>query len=176
MAEQAEATTTETTEATTTTEPETRFTQADLDRIVNERLERERKKYADYPELKKKAAAAMSDAERVAVEAEQRGRSAALAEVGQRLVRAEFRALAAGRVENLDELLDDLNLAKFVEEDGSIDSGAIAKAVARLAPPPPEDTTRKPGPRPDLSQGSKQTTALNSDALTEALKRAVGAR
>src|SRR4051812_30701747 len=31
------------------------FTQADLDRIVSERLERERAKYRDYPDLKAKA-------------------------------------------------------------------------------------------------------------------------
>ena len=38
-------------------EPEKVFTQADLDRVVKERIDRERKKYADYDELKKTRAA-----------------------------------------------------------------------------------------------------------------------
>lgn len=41
---------------TATPEPEKTFTQADIDRIVSERLDRERGKYADYDELKAKAA------------------------------------------------------------------------------------------------------------------------
>lgn len=39
-------------------EPATTFTQADVERIVSDRLIRERKKYADYGDLKKQAAAA----------------------------------------------------------------------------------------------------------------------
>lgn len=37
------------------TTPKAEFTQADLDRIVKERLDRERQKYADYADLKKAA-------------------------------------------------------------------------------------------------------------------------
>ena len=40
---------------TATPAPEKTFTQADVDRIVSERLDRERGKYADYDELKAKA-------------------------------------------------------------------------------------------------------------------------
>lgn len=42
------------------------FTQADVDRIVRERVQRERGKYADYDELKEKAGAAKSAEERIA--------------------------------------------------------------------------------------------------------------
>jgi hypothetical protein len=42
----------------TPTEPEKKFTQADLDRVVADRLARERTKYADYDELKQQAQAA----------------------------------------------------------------------------------------------------------------------
>lgn len=44
--------------STTPTEPEKKFTQADLDRVVADRLTRERAKYADYDELKTQAQAA----------------------------------------------------------------------------------------------------------------------
>ena len=42
------------------------FTQADVDRIVNERLAREKTKYADYDDLKAKAGNAVTLEERVA--------------------------------------------------------------------------------------------------------------
>jgi hypothetical protein len=45
--------------------PEITFTRADLDRIVRERLDRERKKYADYGELREKAAAAKTTQEQL---------------------------------------------------------------------------------------------------------------
>ena len=38
-----------------TQEPETKFSQADVDRIVQERLNRDRAKFADYEDLRKKA-------------------------------------------------------------------------------------------------------------------------
>lgn len=46
-------------------QPET-FTQADVDRIVRERVKREREKFADYDDLKTKAAGATTLEERVA--------------------------------------------------------------------------------------------------------------
>ena len=113
------------------------FTQAELDRIVSERVARERAKYADYADLKKRAAAAMTEQERAVTEAEQRGRSAALATAGTRLARAEIRAAAAGRVDKgaLDGFLEYADLAKFVGADGEPDAKAIEAAVAKIAGP-----------------------------------------
>lgn len=42
------------------------FTQADVDRIVRERVQRERGKYADYDELKERAGVAKTAEERIA--------------------------------------------------------------------------------------------------------------
>lgn len=125
-------------------------------------------------ELEQLRASQMTEAEKIAAEAEQRGRATTLAEVGERLVRAEFRAQAGGRVADLDEALDDLKLSKFLTEDGEPDAKAIAKAVARMAPPAEQETSRKPGPRPDLSQGSSSTMALNGDPLLDDLKSKLG--
>jgi hypothetical protein len=47
-------------------EPDQTFTQADVDRIVRERVKREREKFADYDDLKTKAAGATTLEERVA--------------------------------------------------------------------------------------------------------------
>lgn len=49
-----------------TPEPDQTFTQADVDRIVKERVQRERAKYADYDDLKAKAGSATTLEERVA--------------------------------------------------------------------------------------------------------------
>ncbi len=110
------------------------FTQADLDRIVSDRVARERAKYADYGDLKKRAAAAMTEQEKAVVEAEQRGRSAALSQSGARLARAEFRATAAGLVDKaaLDGFLEYADLSKFVGDDGEPDARAIEAAVKKL--------------------------------------------
>jgi hypothetical protein len=110
------------------------FTQADVDRIVAERVGRERAKYADYPDLKKRAAAAMTEQERAVAEAEERGKAAATAAAAERLARAEFRAAASGRVDKdtLDAYLDDADLKKFIGADGEPDTKAIAARIAKL--------------------------------------------
>lgn len=56
------------------------FSQADVDRIVRERVKRERDKYADYDDLKAKASTAQTAEERIA-------------ELEQRYQQAETRAL-----------------------------------------------------------------------------------
>lgn len=110
------------------------FTQADIDRIVADRVARERAKFSDYGDLKRKAAAAMTEQERAVAEAEQRGAQTASAKTGARLVRAEFRAAAAGRVDTdaLDAYLEDVDPAKFLGDDGEPDTKAIEARIARL--------------------------------------------
>jgi hypothetical protein len=168
------------TEPTTTEAPEATETvdwQAEAEKwkgLSRKQEERAKANATAAQELKKLQAERMTEAEKIAAEAEQRGRSAALAEVGQRLVRAEFAARSAGRIGA--DVLDDLNLAKFLTEDGDVDTTAIDKAVARLAPAPVEEATRRPGPRPDLSQGSgaNDHMALNGDPLLDSLKQKLG--
>jgi len=63
-------------------DPEQAFTQADVDRIVKERVQRERAKYADYDDLKVKAGEKATLEERVA-------------EIEARAVKAETEALRA---------------------------------------------------------------------------------
>jgi hypothetical protein len=136
------------------------FTQAELDRIVADRVGRERQKYADYGELKKRAAAAMTEQERAVAEAEQRGRTMALSEAGTRLARAEIRAAAAGRVEKdaLDGFLEYADLKKFITADGEPDGKAIEAAVAKIA---------GPARQTDFEGGARSTStkAIDMNAL-----------
>ncbi|MEU5946306.1 hypothetical protein ABZ793_12180 [Micromonospora sp. NPDC047465] len=180
MSESSTATETTTTETATATETvdwkaEAEKHAAELEKwkgLSRKQEERAKANAAAAKELEQLRAAQMTEAEKIAAEAESRGRSAALAEVSQRLVRAEFAARSQGRIGA--DVLDDLNLAKFLTEDGDVDTAAIDKAVARLAPPAEQETSRKPGPRPDLSQGSSSTMALNGDPLLEDLKSKLG--
>src|SRR5699024_4439332 len=70
-------------QATEAKQQEHAFTQADVDRIVADRLKREREKFADYDDLKTKAGQATTLEERVAL-IEQAARDA-----DQRAIRAE---------------------------------------------------------------------------------------
>lgn len=110
------------------------FRQEDVDRIVADRIAREKAKYADYSDLKRRAAAAMSDQEKALAEAEQRGRSAAQQASGVRLARAELRAAAAGQVtpEALDGFLEYADLSRFIGEDGEPNEKAIKSAITKL--------------------------------------------
>lgn len=133
-------------------------------------------------ELEQFRQASMSETEKALAkatkDAEAKGRADALTAVGQRLVRAEFKALAAGNIPDLDGVLDDLNLAKFIGQDGEPDTKAIEAAVKRLTPPPPpaepEQRTTAPGPRPDLTQGTRQNMPLNGDPILDAVKQKLG--
>lgn len=80
--------------------------------------------------------ASMSEAEKAVAEAEKRGHATATSEFSQRLVRSQFDALAGRRNPDVktDEILEIIDLSKFVGEDGEPDSKAIQDAVERLVP------------------------------------------
>lgn len=127
--------------------PEKTFTQEELDRVVAERIARERKKaekFADYDDLKTKLAtleqaeterqtAEMTATERLeaekaeavkkAQESEERG-NARISAANQRLVKAEFRAIARElnvRADALDDALALANLTTIdVDDEGNV--------------------------------------------------------
>lgn len=119
------------------------FTQADLDKQIQQRLDRERKRFADYDAVKAKAAkldeiekANATDLEKAVNAAKDETRAEITRGFGERLARGVMKAELATRMKpaDADAILDDLNLAKFVSDDGSIDEDAIAKTLARLSP------------------------------------------
>lgn len=125
-----------------TPEPEKTFTETEVNDIVAKRLERERKKYADYDDIKaqltellaaeeEREKAQMSELERAeaekaaalkkAQEAED-ARSKALESANQRLIRAEFalEAKSAG-IEYVDDAFRLADLSKVtVDDDGNV--------------------------------------------------------
>lgn len=91
---------------------------------------------------------ASKTAEERALEAQKTAETRATA-ANQRIARAEVKAALAGVVDNPDAIVDDLNLAKFVDDDGEVDQQAVKalrEKYAGFGQPRP--------PKPDPSQGS----------------------
>lgn len=118
----------------------------------------------------------MTDHERALTDARAEGLSEATRRFGGRLVDAEVRAAAAGRIPTLDAALEALDRTIFLTEDGEVDSTAIAKWVERLVP----ETSTNGAPAPvDLGQGVRgrpESVSLGDDPLLKAIVNKVGPR
>lgn len=112
-------------------------------------------------ELEQVRTANLSEAEKAVAEAEKRGEQKAAQQWSQRLVRSDFVAAASRRNPEFDAsaVLDDLNLSRFVGEDGEPDAKAIAAAVERLVP------ESSGAPRPPSFDGGARTTAPASTGM-----------
>lgn len=113
-----------------------------------------------------------SEQDRAVREARETARSEVLAELGSARVADAFRVAAAGRGLDVDEVLDGINLAKFLSEDGNPDRDAVQAFVDRIAP------AQETAP-PDLGQGARggqQVPGLNSSQLQKDLEAALGIR
>lgn len=109
------------------------FTQADLDRIVAERLAREKAKFGDYEDLKRKAAefdkgqqAQLSEQEKLKaeLEAEKAKGSKATEAANQRMMKAELKLQAAAQGVPADRIAAVMKLADTaalkVGDDGEV--------------------------------------------------------
>lgn len=138
--------------------------QEDLDKRLGERLARERAKYGDYDDLKKKAAAhdkaledAKSDADKAIDAARKEGETTAQERANARLVAAEARALAAeAKFRNPSLAVKAVDLKGIaVNDDGEPDAAAIKAKLKELSDADPYlvDDGKKPAPKSDRSQG-----------------------
>lgn len=159
----------------TTDEP--RFTQADIDRVVAERLERERKKYTDYGDLKKKAEkwaeyeeAQKSELQKAQERADQaeRDRQAAIDAANERMIRAAFLA-EAGKV-GAQHPEDAYLLAQRdgVEMDEAGQVSGVAEAVEALVDSGRLALVGRPkAPNTDAGAGSNERSSQKPVKLTE---------
>ncbi len=87
-------------------------------------------------DLDKLRTESLSEVERAVQEAKAAGRTEAASEFGARLVRSAYEAAAARRNPSFptDGVIDDLNMARFVSDDGEPDLKAIEASVLRLIP------------------------------------------
>lgn len=156
-------TTTEET-APTTEEWKPPESQADLDRIINERLARQKAQFKDYDDLKSKAAEfdkqqeaqkselekTQSDLTRWQTEAET-WRSAAVSNT--------VKALAAADFADPDDAVRNLDVSKYLDAGGDIDEKTIQADLAALLEAKPhyrraEEQQSPRAPRPNQAQGS----------------------
>lgn len=141
------------------------FSQEDVNKIVEERLARERGKFADYDDLKAKAAqfdeanateveravaAAVKDAEAALKAQHDADRAAWVAE----RVADKIEVAATGKFADIEDAR--LRLApkagEFVKEDGSIDVEAIGKAVDEVLDKHPHLKAEAPKATPSASR------------------------
>jgi hypothetical protein len=130
---------------------ETTFTQADLERIVNERITRERKKYADYGDLKEQATKAKTVEDQLQELRKQiTDRDVADVEKNGRLALAQVKAQVIGagfKPEDVAGLFDHIDPMSLIS-DGEPDEKAIEKLaksltkVAGRATPDPDQGRR----------------------------------
>lgn len=73
----------------------------------------------------------MSDADKAIAEAKDSTRTEVTAAFGQKLAAAEIKAALTGVVETPTDVIDDLNLTKFVTDAGDVDTEAVTKLRER---------------------------------------------
>lgn len=153
-------------------QPEKKFSQEELDHILSDRLKREREKYADYADLKEKAAkldeieeankTELEKAQELATRA-QAERDEALAQADERLIRAAFVAEAAQL--NVAHPGDAYMLADLtgveIAEDGNVTG--VKEAVEALVKS--GRLVIRQGAAPDLDGGAGSGKA-GSDVVT----------
>lgn len=122
-----------------------------LARKHEQRAKDNAEKAKGYDELKKSS---MTEQEKAVEQAKADARAELLRETAPRLVSAEFRAVAAGRLtsEQVAELIEDLDMTKYLTESGEVDTERVTKKVDALAP----KGDGKPV-FPDLGQGKRDT-------------------
>lgn len=116
--------------------------------------------------LEKARQAGLSEQEKAVAAAKAEGASEAMKAAGPRLVRAEFRAAAAGSVdkETLNAYLEDVDLSKFLGEDGEPDTKAIEARIRRLG---------GAGRRTDFDGGARSTASKPND-MNSLIRHAAG--
>jgi hypothetical protein len=101
-------------------------------------------KLSEYDRL----VAASKTQEQVAQEALATAQGKAAAAV-QRAARSEVRAALAGVVDNSAAIIEDLDMRRFVDDEGDVDQAAVKALVSKYAA-----FSGPRAPRPDRSQGS----------------------
>jgi len=129
-----------------------------LDRM-KERLKSERARRV-AAEQKLNESAPADDPERVLRDAE----AAAMAKANTRILSAEVRAAAAGKLSDPSDALTFIDLSQFdVDDDGSVDETEIADAIADLLRKKPylaaQGGPSTPKPDPSQGEGSRGTAS-----------------
>jgi hypothetical protein len=139
---------------------------------LREALEAERRKLRETQQsLAQLQRQGMTEQEKAVAEAEARGKAEGLKSAGLLIAAAEFKALAAGRLADPDEVLSVLDLTRFVRDDGTIDKRGMAAVVeklvkqlggAKIPAGPQSDGQVDDFVRQALAQGGRRTGSLGA--------------
>jgi DNA repair exonuclease SbcCD ATPase subunit len=134
---------------------------------LRERLRALEPKAAEYARLEEASKTEQERAQEALSLAQERAAS-----LLHRAARSELKAALAGVVDDPDAIVDDLNLARFVDDDGEVDSDAVDALRAKYA-----RFGGRRAPRPDSSQASaangKSTPATPQEEFGHFLKAAM---
>lgn len=120
--------------------------------------EREAKKLRK--ELEKLRTANLSAEQRAIEEAKESGRAEARAEAVGLLVAAKLEAALAGSGLDVDDIVESVNTAKFIDDDGNVDAAAVAAFAKKLT------GGGKPREKVDVGQGTRGKPSDNKKQLT----------
>lgn len=158
------------------------MTQQQLDAIIADRLRRQKAQFGDYDDLKAKAEKfdAAEAANKSELEREREARTKAETErdeaarrSAERLAAAELKAALTGITDDPGDIIDDLNLAKYITADGEVDTDAVAKTREKYAALKPTTTTPPPTrPQGDIDQGRQGGTPTDMRTADEAVVKA----
>lgn len=140
------------------------FTQEQVNSLLADQKRKVQSQFADYNDLKTKAAeydkaieAARTDQEKAVEAAKDEGRTEALTAANARLVAAEARAIAAEvKFRNPTLAVRAVDLKDVTVNDaGEVDAAAIKAKLKELSDADPYliDDGKKPAPKPDKAQG-----------------------
>lgn len=169
------------------TPPAPSFTQADVDKIVSDRIIREHKKFADYDALKERAKQwekfekeSKPEQERALDAAREEGQKSARAEFGAKLALAHITAAAAGRMAEaqVKALLENVDPGRFLDDKGDVDNARVTAFIDGIAPPAATHTAIPGGfgqgqrageVKPSLASGAAEWERRNNKSATPPL-------
>lgn len=110
------------------------FTPDDVNRIVRERLSKQKAQYGGDPsevknlraEFEKLKQSQLSESEKALAAAESRGYEKARLETATLIATAKIETALTGIVDNPGEIVSELNLSRYVSPEGEIDTEAVA--------------------------------------------------
>lgn len=148
---------------------------ADLARERDRRQAAEREAKRTEAELAKLRESSMSDQEKAIEQARREARAEANGAFNKRLVQADVRAAAAGKLTDPEDAIRFLDLDTFaVNDDGETDKKAITAAVAQLVKDKPYLAAGATRPTGDADQGARGAGAGSSsmnDLIRNAIRR-----
>ncbi|MFF1756136.1 hypothetical protein [Streptomyces sp. NPDC058266] len=89
---------------------------------------------------------------------------------GERVARSAFLAAASGRIENAKDVADDVNLRRYVDDEGEVDEDAIGELVDRLAPKSGKDKNDEDDDR----EGGRDTRRRRGRGFDQGARRSSG--